>query len=44
MILITGGMGFIGYNFLQNYLLNNDENIIIIDKLTYKNSNLLKKN
>ena len=43
MILITGGMGFIGYNFLQNYLLNNDENIIIIDKLTYKNSNLLRK-
>ena len=33
--IVTGGAGFIGSNFI-NYLLNNDENSIInIDKLSY---------
>lgn len=35
MILITGGAGFIGSNFVLNWLAKNDEPIINLDKLTY---------
>lgn len=34
-ILITGGAGFIGANFVEYYLNKNDDNLIILDKLTY---------
>jgi dTDP-glucose 4,6-dehydratase len=35
MILVTGGAGFIGSNFILNWLENNDEEIVNLDKLTY---------
>ncbi len=35
MILVTGGAGFIGANFVLEWLALNDEPIINIDKLTY---------
>jgi len=35
MILITGGAGFIGANFVLEWLARNDEPIINLDKLTY---------
>ncbi|MES2508809.1 MAG: dTDP-glucose 4,6-dehydratase [Pseudomonadota bacterium] len=35
MILVTGGAGFIGANFVLDWLALNDEPIINIDKLTY---------
>ena len=34
-ILVTGGAGFIGSNFIIQYLKYNDENVINVDKLTY---------
>ncbi len=34
-LLITGGAGFIGSNFIHHWLKNNDEQIINLDKLTY---------
>lgn len=34
-VLITGGAGFIGSNFVSEWLNNSDETIINIDKLTY---------
>jgi dTDP-glucose 4,6-dehydratase len=34
-ILVTGGAGFIGSNFVLDWLEQNDENIINLDKLTY---------
>ena len=35
-ILVTGGAGFIGSNFINYYLKTNDDAIIInLDKLTY---------
>ena len=34
-IIVTGGAGFIGTNFILNRLQNYDEKIIVIDKLTY---------
>lgn len=34
-ILVAGGAGFIGTNFVINYLQNNDELIVNLDKLTY---------
>jgi len=34
-ILITGGAGFIGSNFIQTYIKTIDEKIINLDKLTY---------
>ena len=34
-ILITGGAGFIGANFAENWLKNNKGNLINLDKLTY---------
>lgn len=35
MIFVTGGAGFIGSNFILDWLAQSDENIINIDKLTY---------
>ncbi len=34
-ILITGGAGFIGSNFVLDWLANHDEPVINLDKLTY---------
>ena len=35
MILITGGAGFIGANFILNWLEKNDEPLLNLDKLSY---------
>ncbi|MFZ2726854.1 MAG: dTDP-glucose 4,6-dehydratase [Methylococcaceae bacterium] len=35
MILVTGGAGFIGANFVLDWLLQSDEPVINLDKLTY---------
>jgi dTDP-glucose 4,6-dehydratase len=35
MILVTGGAGFIGANFVLNWLATNNEAVINLDKLTY---------
>ncbi len=35
MILVTGGAGFIGANFVIDWLENHDEPVINLDKLTY---------
>ena len=35
MILVTGGAGFIGSNFIQDWFLHSDEAIVAVDKLTY---------
>jgi dTDP-glucose 4,6-dehydratase len=35
MILVTGGAGFIGANFIQDWLESNDGKVINLDKLTY---------
>ena len=35
MILITGGAGFIGANFVLDWLIYNDEPVLNLDKLTY---------
>lgn len=35
MIFITGGAGFIGSNFVLDWLVQNDEPVINFDKLTY---------
>lgn len=35
MIFVTGGAGFIGSNFILNWLKHHDEAILNIDKLTY---------
>jgi dTDP-glucose 4,6-dehydratase len=35
MILVTGGAGFIGANFVLDWLALNDEPVINLDKLTY---------
>lgn len=47
-ILVTGGAGFIGANFVIDWLQQIDENVINIDKLTYAgnlgNLNCLKNN
>ena len=34
-ILVTGGAGFIGSNFVLNWLAASDEPVINLDKLTY---------
>ncbi|THJ19784.1 MAG: NAD-dependent epimerase/dehydratase family protein, partial [Nitrospira sp. CG24E] len=34
-ILVTGGAGFIGANFVIDWLAHNDEPVINLDKLTY---------
>jgi len=35
MILVTGGAGFIGANFVHDWLAQHDEPVINLDKLTY---------
>ncbi|TXT35916.1 MAG: dTDP-glucose 4 6-dehydratase, partial [Comamonadaceae bacterium] len=35
MILVTGGAGFIGANFVLDWLAQHDEPVINLDKLTY---------
>ena len=35
MIFVTGGAGFIGANFVMDWLRQNDEHIVNIDTLTY---------
>jgi len=35
MILVTGGAGFIGANFVLNWLATRDEPLVNLDKLTY---------
>ena len=35
MIFITGGVGFIGSNFVHHWLASTDEPLAILDKLTY---------
>jgi dTDP-glucose 4,6-dehydratase len=35
MILVTGGAGFIGANFVLDWLAHNDESVLNLDKLTY---------
>ncbi|RMX04170.1 dTDP-glucose 4,6-dehydratase [Corticibacter populi] len=35
MILVTGGAGFIGSNFVLDWLAQHDESIVNLDKLTY---------
>ncbi|MDO9112917.1 MAG: dTDP-glucose 4,6-dehydratase [Polaromonas sp.] len=35
MILVTGGAGFIGANFVLDWLAGNDEPVVNLDKLTY---------
>ena len=38
-LLVTGGCGFIGSNFIKNFLENNDQvNIYNLDNLTYAGS------
>lgn len=34
-ILVTGGAGFIGSNFVLDWLANSDETVVNVDKLTY---------
>ena len=34
-ILVTGGAGFIGSNFVLDWLAENDESVVNVDKLTY---------
>jgi len=35
MILVTGGAGFIGSNFIRTWLESHDESVVNLDKLTY---------
>ena len=35
MILVTGGAGFIGSNFVLDWLSDSDEPVVNLDKLTY---------
>ena len=35
MILVTGGAGFIGSNFVVDWLAQSDEPVVNLDKLTY---------
>ncbi|MCL2830578.1 MAG: dTDP-glucose 4,6-dehydratase [Betaproteobacteria bacterium] len=35
MILVTGGAGFIGSNFIHQWLAENSESVLNLDKLTY---------
>ncbi|MCR6480733.1 GDP-mannose 4,6-dehydratase, partial [Variovorax sp. ZS18.2.2] len=35
MILITGGAGFIGANFVLDWIAQSDEPVVNLDKLTY---------
>jgi dTDP-glucose 4,6-dehydratase len=35
MILVTGGAGFIGANFVLDWLALSEESLVNLDKLTY---------
>ncbi|KAI3598622.1 dTDP-glucose 4,6-dehydratase [Cupriavidus necator H850] len=35
MILVTGGAGFVGANFVLDWLCDGDESVVNVDKLTY---------
>jgi dTDP-glucose 4,6-dehydratase len=35
MIFVTGGAGFIGANFVHDWLAAEREGVLVIDKLTY---------
>ena len=35
MILVTGGAGFIGANFVLDWLAQNSNGVVNLDKLTY---------
>jgi len=35
MILVTGGAGFIGANFVLDWMAAGDEGVVVVDKLTY---------
>jgi dTDP-glucose 4,6-dehydratase len=35
MILVTGGAGFIGSNFIKEWFSNTEEPVVVIDKLSY---------
>lgn len=35
MIIVTGGAGFIGSNFIQNWIAHKNEPVLNLDKLTY---------
>ncbi|MBC7711140.1 MAG: NAD-dependent epimerase/dehydratase family protein, partial [Rhizobacter sp.] len=35
MILVTGGCGFIGSNFILDWLATHDEPVVNVDVLTY---------
>ena len=35
-ILVTGGAGFIGSNFVLDWLAHGDEPVVTLDKLTYR--------
>jgi len=47
-ILITGGCGFIGTNFVENWLSSMNEKLINVDKLSYaavhKTANIINAN
>ena len=34
-ILVTGGAGFIGSNFVHYLLENTDHSVVVLDKMTY---------
>ncbi len=34
-ILVTGSAGFIGSNFVNNWFLSNEEEVLSVDALTY---------
>ena len=34
-ILVTGGAGFIGSNFVLEWLSQSSESVVVLDKLTY---------
>jgi dTDP-glucose 4,6-dehydratase len=36
MLFVTGGAGFIGSNFVLNYIASEGESIVNMDKLTYE--------
>ena len=40
MIIVTGGLGFIGSNIIRELNLNGIEEIIIVDSISNKKSNL----
>ncbi|HIE93773.1 MAG TPA: NAD-dependent epimerase/dehydratase family protein, partial [Acidobacteria bacterium] len=33
--LVTGGAGFIGSNFVHHVIEHTDDNVVVLDKLTY---------